>query len=412
MKHDFYKKDFYEKDLSLEQTLKKALSVSEEPDERLNRRIIIRAKENFEMSGKISENKITKKTWRVSVAAFAAVVMLFAGSVGVYAGVRYLTARDVAEQIGRDEIAKIFEGKDAIFINESQVIDDVKITLLGVASGKKLSEYAKNQNGSIQSDCIYVVTAIENVDGTKRADTSNEEFQWFFTSPFVKGLNPNYYNAMTLNGGITSFVQDGIQYQLAECDNMTVFADRGLYVGVNENISYDSSAYCFDEVTGEIIANPEYKGISVVFELLLPESFADKEAAQKIMDEMESFWNGEGTIDTDKNVSEAENGTEKDTVEDIFAKEWTKERLEEEAVCMEDTIDVIVPDAEGIIRHSFTVGNNGMGGEIVDTIDNLFPDHEVGIPRVAGGMQSDTWYLEVYELNEDGTVTFSVYQVK
>lgn len=263
------------KDNKLDDLLKNALAPSEEPSACLNNRIIQIAK------GDITMRKPFFKSARVAIAAMAAV--LAAGSITTYAAWKYLSMDEVAQEIEDDKLAEAFQGKDAIRINESQTCDDYKVTLLGSASGKDLSRYYMlDGNGTKYEDRTYVVTAIEKKDGSPMPkDSAGSEF---LVTPLIKGEKPWQCNIYFMNGGSSSFVKDGILYYLSEWDNIEAFAKRGVYLGVLHNTFLNNTVYNFDEKTGEITRNKDYKGMNVLFTVPMDESKADEAAADALLE--------------------------------------------------------------------------------------------------------------------------------
>jgi hypothetical protein len=75
-------------------------------------------------------------------------------------------------------------------------------------------------------------------------------------------------------------------YRILACDEVSMFADRGVYLGVNIGSFYDSMAFIYNEQTGELKANPDNDGSSVVFDLPLDKSLADPVKAQEYLDNM------------------------------------------------------------------------------------------------------------------------------
>ena len=157
-------------DKNLEQLLRQALSLEEEPDYWLNQKILRKAKETD------MRNKTHRKKMPAVVLAAAAV--LFVGSLTTAAAWKYLTPDKVAEEVEDQGLAAAFQGKDAVSINESQEYGNYRITLLGIVSGKNLSKYVNSDDktGDINDDRTYVVTAIENIDGSPRPRTSDDDY--------------------------------------------------------------------------------------------------------------------------------------------------------------------------------------------------------------------------------------------
>lgn len=102
-------------------------------------------------------------------------------------------------------------------------------------------------------------------------------------SPFLKGYNPGIVNVMTLKGGYKDTVIDGVFYRIMNCENIEVFADSTVYLGVNEGAFPDRSAFVYDESTGEITRAEDFAGVNALFELPFDFSKADKEKAREII---------------------------------------------------------------------------------------------------------------------------------
>ncbi len=106
----------------------------------------------------------------------------------------------------------------------------------------------------------------------------------FYVSPYIKGLKPWQVNAHTMNGGHSEMVIDGVMYRIIDCDEITMFADRGIYLGINTGSFYNSDAFIFNEETGELKSNPDYDGTSAVFDLPIDKSLANPEKSQQYLD--------------------------------------------------------------------------------------------------------------------------------
>lgn len=278
----------------LDQLLQQALSPNKTPSHSLNQGILQKAKEMKEMKQKFYQ--------RIPAAALIAVAILSVGSLTVAASLKYLTPDKAAEAIEDVGLAEAFQSKDAIFINESQTSGDYKVTLLGIVSGERLSRYVSSDTAKeLDGSHTYTVTAIENADGTPRPSTSDEAYgqEPLFVSPLIQGLNPVWYNIVTMGGGYSEFVEHGVQYRITESDNVEIFADRGLYLAVSDGTFYNSEAYHFDETSGAITPNESYEGLNVLFHLPLDTSNADPDAAAQYIQKIEKELFGEEGTDTD-----------------------------------------------------------------------------------------------------------------
>ncbi len=302
----------YEEDQKITQLLQRALSPSEEPDFWLNQKIIHQMEEQRmaqEQQKEIVQKKEMRKRKR-PLAALVAVCVLAFGSLGVYAAWKYLTPGEVAVHTGDEKLAEAFQGEDAVYINETQSYGGYDVTLLGLVSGKDLSQQAFFADGVYQADRTYFVTAITNSDGTPipdPRDAFDEEGNVvreidcpdFFVSPLIQGCNPARFNIFLMDGGASWFVEDGVMYRICQCNNVEIFADRTIYVAVIDGSDfYDSSAYVYNEADGTIARNENYAGLNALFVLPLDASKADPAAVDEVIREVEAFWGG-GTESTD-----------------------------------------------------------------------------------------------------------------
>lgn len=270
-------------DKNIDKILRQALSPTAEPSEELNNKILLRAKENENM-------KLRKK--RIFIITAAAVISCAATAA---AAIRYLAPKEIAQSVSDNSLARAFESKDAVEVNETQEYGGYRVTFLGVISGSGLSDFTASADGVELEDRTYAVTAIEKSDGTPMPSASDDNYGEvsFLVSPLIKGLNPVHFNAFTMNGGYTDIVKDGILYRLAECDNVEMFADRGAYLCVSTSMSYDINAYNYDEKTGDITRNNNYDGLNALFELPLDKSRADRNEADKYIKEINSMFEGD-----------------------------------------------------------------------------------------------------------------------
>ena len=270
-------------DKNIDKILRQALSPTAEPSEELNNKILLRAKEKEYM-------KVRKK--RIFIITAAAVIACAATAA---AAIRYLAPKEIAQSVSDNSLARAFESKDAVEVNETQEYGGYRVTFLGVISGSGLIDFTASADGVELEDRTYAVTAIEKSDGTPMPSASDDNYGEvsFLVSPLIKGLNPVHFNAFTMNGGYTDIVKDGILYRLAECDNVEMFADRGAYLCVSTSMSYDINAYNYDEKTGDITRNNNYDGLNALFELPLDKSRADRDEADKYIKEINSMFEGD-----------------------------------------------------------------------------------------------------------------------
>lgn len=265
----------------MDELLKQNLLSDCVPDESLNASILEKAKETQTMK---------HKTFRSGAAAAAAIAILAVGSVSAYAAYRYLTPSQVADEItDGGALAKAFESKDAVLVNETQKTAGYDITLMGLVSGKDLMPVAPEDSlDSISKEKTYAVLAIAKEDGSPMPGMQDNDYQIFCASALVKGKSFMDVNNGTLNAGAYAFEQDGVQYQILECDNLEIFANIGVYVGVVESFGQESHAFTMDKETGEYRVDESYDGMKALFTIPLDKSKADDAAAEKFFQEIEA----------------------------------------------------------------------------------------------------------------------------
>ncbi|MBQ3513514.1 MAG: hypothetical protein IJA32_06925 [Lachnospiraceae bacterium] len=389
------------------QILKQALSPEEKPNEWLNQNILRRAKENEKMTKRIKP--------RIPAAAMVAALTLCLGSATAFAAWKYLTPDEVAQVFEDQGLMKAFQSEDAITINESQTCGNMKITLLGMVSGKNLSQCMLQMDENVKidgelqlaEDKTYIVTAIERVNSTEQTENWDEAGAMGLTvSPLVKGLNPWEFNIYTMDGGCMTVVENGIEYRITKCDNIEMFADRGLYLSVTDGAP-SADAYEYNEETGEITRKESYEGVNALFSLPIDVSKADPEAAEQYLKELK-----EKLEDGDEDSQDLE---EEGLAEELFEEmgSWTLEELNSHAEYMEDLTQILTPDEDGNITvKSFEMKEDGMKvGEVTISPSSYFEGKQAGdsvTTEIVG--DGETYYIENYTMNEDGTFTLRVYR--
>lgn len=287
----------------LDDLLRHALTPEDEPNIWLNQKVLNRVKEQRKMVGK------SKK--RFPAAAVVAVLVLCLSSVTVYAAMKFLSPAEVAEEMQDQKLAEVLLGENTVVINETQNYGDYNATLLSIVSGELLSDYPYyNANGSIVADRTYAAVAIEKVDGTPMPDTSEEAYGelQFFVSPLIGDYNPAFYNIASMSGNYADIVEDGILYRLLECDNIEIFADHTLYLCIAEGTFYNTEAYNYNEVTGEISRNEKYEGLNGLFVLPIDVSKADSAKATEYI----------SSLGIETNIAEEKVAVEEEILESII----------------------------------------------------------------------------------------------
>jgi len=241
---------------------------------------------NSKNKEKPTMKKSTFRRFGTVAAAFIA-VMLFAST--AFAAWYLLRPSDVADRVGNTTLSAAFESDTAININSQVVSGENIITLLAVVSGQDITDHPIYSNtGEILHDRTYAVLAIQNVDGSPMPMPASDEFVPFTVSPFVRGVCTLRINAFTMYGGGTSMIYDGVMYILTDFSDVTMFADMGVYLGVNAGIGMGAilDAFDFDQDSGEIALNSGFEGANAIFHLPLDVSLADPVRAGEFLDGM------------------------------------------------------------------------------------------------------------------------------
>lgn len=394
----------------LDDLLTHVLTPREEPGDILNRKILEQVKEREHMN---------HKKYKKASAAVIAAAIVAASSITAVAALQYRSASNVAERVGDEQLAGHFadQASDAVtdppgeagqsgIVGESQSLGGYKVTVLGLVSGEGLSEYQTKSNGQVRGDRTYCVVAIAREDGTPM----DAEHGDFFVSPLIGGLEPWTYNAATLCGNYSQFVEEGILYRLLECDNIECFADHELYLCVTDTGFYDSNLYHYDETNGSISRNTEYKGLNALFDLEIDVSLADPARAQALIDEVNTPDKGDGTeIELPKETEDAM----------AWAGRLTPENLEQYCVRMENTVQTVTAKDGWYVQQPWLVNaavsdtRGGEGGKI--NAEFMAEEYTPGrlyieSSSTSGGMED--LVITTIMLNEDGSVTYAAWVPK
>jgi len=359
----------------LEQLLTQALSSTEEPSEILNQKIKHRIKERKTM-------KPVRK--RIAIALTAAFILVMSGS--AFAAWKLLTPKQVAENFGDKSLAKAFDSENAVQINKSATSGDYIFTLLGMTSGRNLSDF-KSSIQDIHPDRTYAVVSIERKDGTPIPAMSDENYSEppFIVSPLIKGQKPWQVNIFTMNGGYYQCVVDGVIYRMIECDSIEMFADRGVYLYVGTGSFIDNQKVIYDEETGEISLNANNKEAGALFELPLDVKKADHDKAEQYLREL---------LNPDpESITRGETDTG-----DEDALDWESEFAD--GIVIPESIREVTYDENGFVCYEYN------GSSLKSSPDYLFEDGEVGVWKTVGifGDGEEQIALQLFK-DENGVVT-------
>lgn len=238
---------------------------------------VLHASEHISLEDIMSEKRSYRQRSKVVAAVVCTVILLGSGS--VYAANHYLNPSQIVDEISADSaLSKAFADKDAITINETQTSNGYDITLFGLVSGEKLGVYMPDETKKEVSDKhSYAALAISKSDGSKMSNRN------FCVSPLINGEAFTDVNAATLNVGLSWFEKNGVIYELIECDNLEIFADRGVYLSLVDDFGDEVAAFRMDEATGKYHKVEDYAGTSALFTLPLDKDKADTVAADKFL---------------------------------------------------------------------------------------------------------------------------------
>lgn len=373
----------------IDNLLREALAPMEEPGDVLNEKILQYDRKKGRQSMQIR---------RLKIAVLGAVCVLVVGSATAYAAMHYLEPEEVAEDLGYQLQENLLRNQDTEI--QVQEFDDYKVAMLGIFSGEELDTYMDNME--YVKDRIYSVVAIERTDGMAITEADWEKMD-FFVSPYVSGYNPVEYNIATMGGGYGEYLQDGILYRISECDDVAVFADHTLYLGVSDTTFHSAEAFTYHSDTGEITRNMEYEGVNALFILPIDPAYADQSAAEALIEKISAS----GEEDCDIEI----------TAVDLWVKNLTEENINEYCVLLENTVQTAFPDEEGWITFpgyqlddEIGGGSDGCEGYVEYFLedDETFRIHGYGY----GDEELETLTIQICQRNADGSITLAVYVPK
>ncbi|MFB9273806.1 hypothetical protein [Cohnella cellulosilytica] len=377
------------KDADWERLLEESLASAEEPEEELNQTVIRRLREHRQMKPKYKK--------RLSVGLLAAVLLLVL-SVSAYAATQLFSPKQVAERLGDRLLAEAFESDDAIAIDQSTASGDYRFTLHGLVSGAGLREFPQSSE-EIYPDRTYAVVSIARQDGKPMPDTADPEYgkDPFFVSPLIKGQRPWQVNIFTMNGGYGETVMDGVTYRIIECDQVEMFADRGVYLAISSGSPfYSNEAFAYDEATGEIRAREDYSGSSVLFDLPIDLSKADPGKAEAYLKALLNPPSSPETTDEESPAAEEEN-KELTRIKNARAKMLAGERFGE---TIPESVREVSYDDSGKVKYSYD------GWDVTSSPEDLFREGEVGFSHqltISG--KDDVYKALLFHRDENGVIT-------
>lgn len=191
--------------------------------------------------------------------------------------------------------------------------------------------------------------------------------------------------------------------QLEQCINdYEMFADRGLYLSVNDGTFFENSAYQMDPVTGVITRNESYEGVNALLRLPIDASKADPEAAEAYIREL---WADEGA---DTQADQPLNEESPYAVRETVINGWTAEDFTSKAELLESRI--LTADNEGMNSYQYSIGESEYAASIA--VRTLFEDGQIGLSdyRSYAEHEPDCAYVETFTKNGDGSITFQLWK--
>ena len=403
---------------TMDDLLKQALAPKDEPDFWLNQNILAQLK------GVTHMKKFKRKKAATVVCACA--IALAVSSISVYAAWKYLMPDQVIEEMGRQyeqsywelgDLKEAFSADNAIYINETQSCGGFDVTLLGVTSGKNLTRYKYIADGVEQEDRTYLLFAIEH---ESLELSSSQDFEGYFeVFPVVMGYDYETYRGVFEHAvGGREFKKDGILYYMYECGNLEKFADHDIYMCVSDDLGLTEYSYLYDNDKNMIARNEEYEGLNALFSLPLDPSKADPKAVEEAIRESEEA-RKRAREEEERKAKLPLTESEKAMQEAFeFCDQITPENIDDYATLLTDEIEfknkTFIPDAQGRVslNVSYEYKKIKHSSYAKLPLAHMFPNGETKYITNTGidNGNIETLLVELYTLNEDGTVTLQVYK--
>lgn len=214
-----------------------------------------------------------KKTIKILIAAAVFALLLTTTAFAVSA---LLSPKDVAQQLGYDDVSKAFESDDAVLINETVTLGDYIVTLHGITAGERL-EFIND--APVDAKRSYVVVSLKRCDGVPMDPYDGSPFTF---SPFVQGQLPWMVNAWSLECAASGLFVDGVAYYLFDYSTLEIFADRTVYLAAYEGFAPGPEDFMIAE-DGSIHFTDALEGEKYMFTLPLDPYGADPEAVEQFL---------------------------------------------------------------------------------------------------------------------------------
>lgn len=246
----------------------------------------------------MNKKKIVKST--ILIAASIAIML----GTTVFAAYKLMTPYEIAEKANYGELANVLSAEDTKFDLAPQQCGDYTVELLGITTGKNLSNFTEDFGNEDRS---YIIGAISRTDGNPILDYSG-----MMLTPLISGYKPWEVNIFTLGGGKSEFIENGVDYFVYECDSLEMFADHTIYIAVYGGTSPDGESIGFSpsndifamDSDGSIRFADDYKGQGAIFTVPLDKSKADPQKAEEYLKNVSIYSDSaDETDEVDENVS-------------------------------------------------------------------------------------------------------------
>ena len=266
---------------------------------------------------KASKAAPRRRMTRRFVGMAAAVAATFAFAVSAFAIGGFLAPEEVARELQDASLETAFAGSDAVPVGETQRVGDYDVTLEGLVTGENLSDWIDDYDRS----ATYAVVGLRRADGTPLTDEMlaamrdkryaagetirADEYYWpdgakvlsnretlsaedtdlelVTCHALVQGFEGSVLSGYAADGAsCTSVLIDGAYYLVAAVNDLSVLADRSVYLAVYEGV--DEPASVLQENPDGSFSYRDGHG-GALFELPLDSADADPEKAAQIVTE-------------------------------------------------------------------------------------------------------------------------------
>lgn len=234
------------------------------------------------------ELTMTKKHRTIKgIVCVAAVVAALLGTT-VFAAYHLMSAAEIAQKADYGRLSAVLAEEDTKFDMTPQQCGDYTVELLGITTGKNLSNFTDDVGND---DRTYIIGAISRTDGKAISD----DYTGLMLTPLVSGYKPWDVNIFTLGGGKSEFITEDnmADYFVYECDSLEMFADHTVYIAVyggalpdwnSEGFAPSSDIFTMEE-DGSIRFADNYKGAGAIFTVPFDKSKADPQKAAEFLEE-------------------------------------------------------------------------------------------------------------------------------